>query len=199
MNYIVNRKKLTYFRHMSVVCKLTSVYLMECLSLFMGAAANDEYTMNMFLGRLVWVYGISQSDVSRINQGEKSSIKWVLCLCALTAEKEFNKFQFMSIVQIEILHCVFELIINSLTCHVNDCQMIYIVFEISVEENFKWYKLLFLDELSNILHYYCLNMSLSYLYVEWYPTYLWWYQSKYCMYKYSNFVQNTTSLGCFQT
>lgn len=41
----------------------------------MGAAANNEYTMNMFLGRLVWVYGISQSDVSRINQGEKSSIK----------------------------------------------------------------------------------------------------------------------------
>lgn len=99
-------------------------------------------------------------------------LKWVLCLCALTAEKEFNKFQFMSIVQIEILHCFFELIINTLTCHVNDCQMIYIVFEISVEENFKWYKLLFLDELSNILHYYYLNMSLSYLYVEW--SYLWY-------------------------
>lgn len=60
---------------MSVVCKLTSVYLMECLSLFTGAAANDEYTMNMFLGRLVCVYGISRSDVSRINQGEKSNIK----------------------------------------------------------------------------------------------------------------------------
>lgn len=126
-------------------------------------------------------------------------LKWVLCLCALTAEKEFNKFQFMSIVQIEILHCFFELIINTLTCHVNDCQMIYIVFEISVEENFKWYKLLFLDELSNILHYYYLNMSLSYLYVEWSYISMIWYQSKYCMHKYSNFVQNTTSLGCFQT
>lgn len=90
----------------------------------------------LFLPKL-YMYVNCIRDINKLIKVKNRVLKWVLCLCALTAEKEFNKFQFMSIVQIEILHCVFELIINSLTCHVNDCQMIYIVFEISVEENFK--------------------------------------------------------------